>query len=65
MLESCNLECESNNLNHMTADMGNQQLVVRRGQSFIITLLFTGRGYEEGVDKLALNVETGKSRAIH
>ncbi|CAM4545927.1 protein-glutamine gamma-glutamyltransferase 2 isoform X1 [Lepidochelys kempii] len=59
VLESCNLECESNNQNHMTADMGNQQLVVRRGQSFTITLLFTGRGYEEGVDKLALNVETG------
>ncbi|KAM7151011.1 protein-glutamine gamma-glutamyltransferase 2 [Macrochelys suwanniensis] len=59
VLESCNLECESNNQNHMTADMGSQQLVVRRGQSFTITLLFTGRGYEEGVDRLALNVETG------
>ncbi|KAG6938453.1 transglutaminase 2 [Chelydra serpentina] len=59
VLESCNLECESNNQNHMTADTGSQQLVVRRGQSFTITLLFTGRGYEEGVDRLALNVETG------
>ncbi|XP_031412434.1 protein-glutamine gamma-glutamyltransferase 2 [Meleagris gallopavo] len=39
--------------------MGSQQLVVRRGQPFTITLNFTGRGYEEGVDKLAFNVETG------
>ncbi|XP_053901240.1 protein-glutamine gamma-glutamyltransferase 2 [Malaclemys terrapin pileata] len=59
VLESCNLDCESNNQNHMTADMGSQQLVVRRGQSFTITLHFAGRGYEEGVDRLTLNVETG------
>ncbi|XP_010567674.1 PREDICTED: protein-glutamine gamma-glutamyltransferase 2 isoform X3 [Haliaeetus leucocephalus] len=39
--------------------MSGQQLVVRRGQPFTITLCFSGRGYEEGVDKLAFNVETG------
>ncbi|XP_039353705.1 protein-glutamine gamma-glutamyltransferase 2 [Mauremys reevesii] len=59
VLELCNLECECNNQNHMTADMGSQKLVVRRGQSFTITLLFAGRGYKEGVDRLTLNVETG------
>lgn len=40
--------------------MGCQQLVVRRGQPFTITLRFSGRSYEEGVDKLAFNVETGE-----
>ncbi|XP_074867425.1 protein-glutamine gamma-glutamyltransferase 2 [Carettochelys insculpta] len=59
VLESCDLECETNSQNHMTADMGSQQLIVRRGQSFFITLHFSGRGYEEGVDRLALNVATG------
>ncbi|XP_067410052.1 protein-glutamine gamma-glutamyltransferase 2 [Emydura macquarii macquarii] len=59
VLKECNLECESNSQNHMTADMGSQQLVVRRGQSFTVTLLFQGRGYEEGVDRLILTVETG------
>uniref|UniRef100_K7FAI3 Protein-glutamine gamma-glutamyltransferase 2 n=1 Tax=Pelodiscus sinensis TaxID=13735 RepID=K7FAI3_PELSI len=57
VLESCDLECESNH--QSKAEGGSQQLVVRRGQSFTITLLFAGRGYEEGVDTLALNVETG------
>ncbi|KAM8798210.1 protein-glutamine gamma-glutamyltransferase 2 [Eudromia elegans] len=39
--------------------MGCRQLVVRRGQPFGLTLCFAGRGYEEGLDKLSFNVETG------
>ncbi|XP_065610599.1 protein-glutamine gamma-glutamyltransferase 2 [Cyrtonyx montezumae] len=59
VLETCDLQCEHNGREHRTAEMGCQQLVVRRGQPFTITLHFAGRGYEEGVDKLAFDVETG------
>ncbi|KAM6120865.1 protein-glutamine gamma-glutamyltransferase 2 [Phoenicopterus ruber ruber] len=59
VLETWDLQCERNGREHRTAEMGCQQLVVRRGQPFTITLHFSGRGYEEGVDKLAFNVETG------
>ncbi|XP_068272552.1 protein-glutamine gamma-glutamyltransferase 2 [Nyctibius grandis] len=59
VLETWDLQCERNGREHRTAAMGCQQLVVRRGQPFAITLHFSGRSYEEGVDKLAFNVETG------
>ncbi|NWI56947.1 TGM2 glutamyltransferase, partial [Calyptomena viridis] len=59
VLDTWDLQLERNGREHRTADMGCQQLVVRRGQPFSITLHFSGRGYEEGVDKLAFNVETG------
>ncbi|NWI93544.1 TGM2 glutamyltransferase, partial [Pitta sordida] len=59
VLDTCDLQLEHNGQEHRTADMGCKQLVVRRGQPFTITLRFSGRGYEEGVDKLAFNVETG------
>ncbi|KAM7090527.1 protein-glutamine gamma-glutamyltransferase 2 [Ciconia maguari] len=59
MLETWDLQCERNGREHRTAEMGCRQLVVRRGQPFTITLHFSGRGYEEGVDKLAFNVEMG------
>lgn len=65
VLETCDLQCESNGREHRTAEMGSQQLVVRRGQPFTITLNFAGRGYEEGVDKLAFDVETGECRSSH
>ncbi|NXJ83654.1 TGM2 glutamyltransferase, partial [Trogon melanurus] len=59
VLETWDLQCERNGREHRTAEMGCQRLVVRRGQPFTITLSFSGRGYDEGVDKLAFNVETG------
>ncbi|XP_061486749.1 protein-glutamine gamma-glutamyltransferase 2 [Rhineura floridana] len=58
-LETWDLECERNNRDHRTSETGSQQLIVRRGQPFTITLYFTGRAYEEGVDKLTFYVETG------
>lgn len=58
-LQTCDLECEHNNQEHHTADTGCQQLIVRRGQPFTITLHFAGREYEEGVDHLTFSVETG------
>ncbi|XP_070600436.1 protein-glutamine gamma-glutamyltransferase 2 [Erythrolamprus reginae] len=39
--------------------MGSEKLIVRRGQPFKITLNFSGRAYEEGVDKLTFVTETG------
>uniref|UniRef100_A0A8C5QEG5 Protein-glutamine gamma-glutamyltransferase 2 n=1 Tax=Leptobrachium leishanense TaxID=445787 RepID=A0A8C5QEG5_9ANUR len=59
LLESCDLECSSNNRSHHTADAGCSQLIVRRGQSFQVSLYFSPRGYEKGVDQLAFNVQTG------
>ncbi|XP_027502107.1 protein-glutamine gamma-glutamyltransferase 2 [Corapipo altera] len=59
VLDTWDLHLERNGREHRTADMGCKQLVVRRGQPFTITLRFSGRGYEEGVDKLAFNVDTG------
>lgn len=64
LLETWDLHCDRNGREHRTADMGCKQLVVRRGQPFAITLRFSGRGYEEGVDKLAFNVATGECRHI-
>ncbi|MEE6525867.1 hypothetical protein FKM82_026147, partial [Ascaphus truei] len=58
VLKSCDLDCETNNRAHRTVDTGCHALVVRRGQSFHITLRFSNRKYQEGVDQLALNVHT-------
>ncbi|KAJ7332269.1 hypothetical protein JRQ81_014449 [Phrynocephalus forsythii] len=58
-LESWDLQCQHNNLDHRTFEGECQQLVVRRGQSFIITLHFAGRAYDAEVDQLSFNVETG------
>lgn len=62
VLDSWELHCERNGREHRTADMGCKQLVVRRGQPFSITLRFSGRAYDEAVDKLSFNVETGECR---
>ncbi|XP_034978245.1 protein-glutamine gamma-glutamyltransferase 2 [Zootoca vivipara] len=58
-LETWDLECERNNRDHRTSENGNRQLIVRRGQPFTITLHFSGRAYQEGVDQLTFHVETG------
>lgn len=60
VLETWDLHCDRNGREHRTADMGCTQLVLRRGQPFTITLRFSGRGYDEGVDKLSFNVQTGE-----
>nr|XP_028591478.1 protein-glutamine gamma-glutamyltransferase 2-like [Podarcis muralis] len=60
-LETWDLECERNNREHRTSENGNERLIVRRGQPFTITLHFSGREYQEGVDQLTFHVETGES----
>lgn len=64
VLETWDLHCDRNGREHRTAAMGCEQLVVRRGQPFAITLRFSGRAYEEALDKLSFNVETGECRHI-
>lgn len=59
ILENCDLDCGTNNRNHHTAEAGFTKLIVRRGQAFEIKLQFSSRGYEEGVDQLALIAKTG------
>lgn len=59
ILENCNFDCRTNNRNHHTAEAGCTKLIVRRGQAFEIKLQFSPRGYEEGVDQLALIANTG------
>ncbi|XP_069508497.1 protein-glutamine gamma-glutamyltransferase 2 [Ambystoma mexicanum] len=58
-LDRCDLNCQLNNKSHRTSEVGCQNLIVRRGQPFTVTLHFLSRGYQEEVDQLALNVETG------
>ncbi|XP_032461878.1 protein-glutamine gamma-glutamyltransferase 2 isoform X2 [Phocoena sinus] len=52
VLERCDLELEANGRDHHTADLCRENLVVRRGQPFWLTLHFEGRNYEAGVDSL-------------
>ncbi|XP_044155859.1 protein-glutamine gamma-glutamyltransferase 2 [Bufo gargarizans] len=59
ILENCDFDCSTNNRNHHTGDAGCTRLIVRRGQAFEIKLQFSPRGYEEGVDQLALIAQTG------
>ncbi|XP_075439387.1 protein-glutamine gamma-glutamyltransferase 2-like isoform X2 [Ascaphus truei] len=59
VLESCDLDCETKKCVHRTVGTGCHALVIRNGQIFNITLRFSHREYQEGVDKLALNVHTG------
>ncbi|XP_055977632.1 protein-glutamine gamma-glutamyltransferase 2 isoform X2 [Sorex fumeus] len=59
VLERCELELEANGRDHHTADLCRDRLVVRRGQSFWLTLYFEGRGYEASVDTLTFTVTTG------
>ncbi|XP_073411370.1 protein-glutamine gamma-glutamyltransferase 2 [Dendrobates tinctorius] len=59
ILENCDFDCSTNNRAHHTAEAGCTKLIVRRGQAFEIKLQFSPRGYEEGVDQLALIAQTG------
>lgn len=58
-LESIDWQSLNNNVQHRTAEMGGQRLIVRRGQPFAITLHFSSRGCQPGVDTLQLIAETG------
>lgn len=63
VMNGVDFHCESNNAAHRTSDISTKQLIVRRGQSFLLTLEmmkpFTTR------DPLSLTVETGSSPSFH
>ncbi|XP_067324401.1 protein-glutamine gamma-glutamyltransferase 2-like isoform X2 [Anolis sagrei] len=59
LLANWDLQCERNNKDHRTSDAGSQRLLVRRGQSFLVTLHFSKRSFNKEVDKLTFHVKTG------
>ncbi|XP_067904227.1 protein-glutamine gamma-glutamyltransferase 2-like [Heterodontus francisci] len=58
-MAATDLQCESNNKAHRTADFGFAQLIVRRGNRFTITVRFTDGGYQLAENRISLIVETG------
>ncbi|XP_063002042.1 protein-glutamine gamma-glutamyltransferase 5-like [Elgaria multicarinata webbii] len=58
-LAAIDWQSPSNSLQHHTAEMSGEQLVVRRGQPFTVTLHFHSRGYQPGLDCMYLIAETG------
>lgn len=59
VMERCDLECETNNKRHRTSDFGFNQLVVRRGYPFRITVHYSGRGFQQGTDIVTFIAQTG------
>ncbi|KAM8758068.1 protein-glutamine gamma-glutamyltransferase 2 [Acanthopagrus schlegelii] len=58
-IERWNLECEFNNLDHHTDLNGADRLIVRRGQTFTISLYLRSGNYQPGLSSLDCVVETG------
>ncbi|ELK05493.1 Protein-glutamine gamma-glutamyltransferase 5, partial [Pteropus alecto] len=48
-----------NNMRHHTEEISSDRLLVRRGQAFNITLYFSNRGFQLGLDNIIFVVETG------
>ncbi|XP_040887570.1 protein-glutamine gamma-glutamyltransferase 2-like [Toxotes jaculatrix] len=57
MMRSVDFHCQSNNTDHRTIEITEKQLIVRRGQSFLLTLNMTQPFGD--CDMLVLTVETG------
>ncbi|XP_056129160.1 protein-glutamine gamma-glutamyltransferase 2 [Lampris incognitus] len=58
-IERWNLDCEFNNTDHHTELNGWDNLIVRRGQLFTISLYLRSGKYQSGVSSLNCVVETG------
>uniref|UniRef100_A0A667XEL8 Protein-glutamine gamma-glutamyltransferase 2 n=1 Tax=Myripristis murdjan TaxID=586833 RepID=A0A667XEL8_9TELE len=58
LIKKVDLHCQANNSAHHTSDITTDQLIVRRGQSFLLTLEMS-RPFTEG-EELHLTAETGK-----
>lgn len=58
-IERWNLECLFNNTDHRTDLNGVDRLIVRRGQSFTISLYLRSGTYQPGLSSLDCVVETG------
>ncbi|XP_026248077.2 protein-glutamine gamma-glutamyltransferase 5 isoform X1 [Urocitellus parryii] len=53
------LQSYQNNMRHHTEEISIDQLIVRRGQAFNITLYFRNRGFQPGLDNIIFVTETG------
>uniref|UniRef100_A0A4W6BPR5 protein-glutamine gamma-glutamyltransferase n=1 Tax=Lates calcarifer TaxID=8187 RepID=A0A4W6BPR5_LATCA len=60
---SVDFHCRSNNTAHYTIEISTKELIVRRGQSFLLTLNMTQPF--NATDTLVLTVETGRSPGTH
>uniref|UniRef100_A0A8C4GJ89 Protein-glutamine gamma-glutamyltransferase 2 n=1 Tax=Dicentrarchus labrax TaxID=13489 RepID=A0A8C4GJ89_DICLA len=58
-IDRWNLECEFNNIDHRTDLNGVDRLIVRRGQTFTISLYLRSGSYQPGVSSLDCVAETG------
>uniref|UniRef100_A0A4W6BS12 protein-glutamine gamma-glutamyltransferase n=1 Tax=Lates calcarifer TaxID=8187 RepID=A0A4W6BS12_LATCA len=58
-IKSVDFHCRSNNTAHYTIEISTKELIVRRGQSFLLTLNMTQPF--NATDTLVLTVETGRS----
>lgn len=54
------LQSSQNNVRHHTEEISIDQLLVRRGQAFNITLYFKNRGFQPGLDNIIFVTETGE-----
>ena len=61
-IKSCDFQAARNNEEHHTKDISSRHLVVRRGQSFTITLHFRApvRAFLPALKKVALIAQTGR-----
>ncbi|XP_070785728.1 protein-glutamine gamma-glutamyltransferase 2-like [Enoplosus armatus] len=59
MMKDVDFHCQSNNTAHRTVEISTKQLIVRRGQSFLLTLEMVQPF--NASDPLALTVETGSA----
>ncbi|XP_053544817.1 protein-glutamine gamma-glutamyltransferase 5-like [Bombina bombina] len=57
--QSANLHAKANNTEHRTSEISTQRLIIRRGQSFNISLRFKGRVFNQRTDNITFIVETG------
>ncbi|XP_072925959.1 protein-glutamine gamma-glutamyltransferase 2 [Hemitrygon akajei] len=60
-LGAVDLQCEANNSEHRTAEMGTDRLIVRRGQEFRLAVEFKRQAFRDGEDQLTLSLDTGPS----
>lgn len=54
------LQSSQNNVRHHTDEISSDRLLVRRGQSFNLTLYFRSRGFQPDLDNIIFVVETGE-----
>ncbi|XP_072132772.1 protein-glutamine gamma-glutamyltransferase 2-like [Mobula birostris] len=59
VLSHVDLHCEKNNKEHRTAEISTKRLIIRRGQTFHITIHFNKNQYDPDNDRIRLVAQTG------